>query len=104
MGIVFQKDKRAGITYAYENRAYWDKEKKQSRSKRELIGRVDPETGEIVPTAGRRRNGGASQKKDGHQDYKMLYEDMQKKCEALEALNAALQRENKALREKADHV
>lgn len=53
MSIVYQKDKRSGITYAYESKAYWDKEKKQSRSKRTLIGRVDPETGEIRPTDGR---------------------------------------------------
>ena len=53
MGIVYQKDKRSGITYAYENKAYWDKEKKVSRSKRTLVGRVDAETGEIVATDGR---------------------------------------------------
>jgi hypothetical protein len=53
MGIVYQKDKRSGITYAYENTAYWDKEKKVSRSKRTLVGRVDQETGEIVATDGR---------------------------------------------------
>ena len=53
MGIIYQTDKRSGITYAYENKAYWDKEKKQSRSKRTLIGRVDPETGNIIPTDGR---------------------------------------------------
>ncbi len=50
MAIIFQKNKRTGITYAYENKPYWDKEKKQSRAKRKLIGKVDPETGEIVPT------------------------------------------------------
>lgn len=55
MGIIYQTDKRTGITYAYENKAYWDKEKKQSRSKRTLIGKVDPKTGEIVPTDGRCR-------------------------------------------------
>ena len=53
MSIVHQKDKRSGITYAYENTSYWDKEKKVSRSKRTLIGRVDKETGEIVATDGR---------------------------------------------------
>ena len=53
--IVYQKDKRSGLTYAYESIAYWDKEKQQSRAKRTLIGRLDPETGEIVPTDGRRR-------------------------------------------------
>lgn len=53
MSIVYQTDKRSGITYAYESKAYWDKEKKQSRSRRTLIGRVDPETGEIRETDGR---------------------------------------------------
>lgn len=53
MGIIYQTDKRSGITYAYENTAYWDKEKKVSRSKRALVGRVDKETGEIVATDGR---------------------------------------------------
>lgn len=55
MSIVYQRDKRSGITYAYESKAWWDKEKKQSRSKRKLIGRLDEETGEIVPTDGRCR-------------------------------------------------
>ena len=53
MGIVYQKDSRSGITYAYESTSVWNKELKQSRAKRKLIGRVDPDTGEIVPTDGR---------------------------------------------------
>ena len=53
MAIIYQLDKRSGITYAYESTYTWDKEKKQSRCKRRLIGRVDPETKEIVPTDGR---------------------------------------------------
>ncbi len=48
--IVHQTDKRSGITYAYESISHWDKEKKQSRAKRTLIGRVDSQSGEIVPT------------------------------------------------------
>lgn len=58
--IIHQKDKRSGITYAYQSVSYWDKEKQQSRSKRTLIGRVDERTGEILPTNGRGRK-----KKDG---------------------------------------
>ncbi|OPL09413.1 MAG: transposase [delta proteobacterium ML8_F1] len=50
MSIVYQKNKQTGVTYVYENRPYWDKDKKQSRAKRTLIGKLDPETGEIVPT------------------------------------------------------
>lgn len=53
MGIIKNKDKRSGITYVYESKSYWDKEKKQSRSKRTLIGRLDEVTGEIIPTDGR---------------------------------------------------
>ena len=53
MAIVKQLDKRSGITYVYESVSYWDREKKQPRSKRTLIGRLDVATGEIVPTDGR---------------------------------------------------
>jgi len=53
MAVVHQTDRRSGITYAYEPVSTWDKEKKQSRSKRTLIGRVNDETGEIVATDGR---------------------------------------------------
>ena len=53
--IVYQTDKRSGITYVYQSVSHWDKEKKQSRARRTLIGRVDKETGEVVPTDGRNR-------------------------------------------------
>lgn len=53
MAITFNKDNRSGKTYAYETTYVWDPEKKQSRSKRTLIGKVDEETGQIVPTDGR---------------------------------------------------
>ena len=58
MGIVQQHDKRSGITYVYESTSYWDKEKKQPRSKRKLIGRLDPATGEVIPTDGRGKRRG----------------------------------------------
>lgn len=57
MSIVHQKDKRSGITYVYESQARWDKEKKQSRSIRRLIGRLDDQTGEVIQTDGRGRKG-----------------------------------------------
>lgn len=52
--IVYQTNKKTGVTYAYESISYWDKEKKQSRAKRKCIGRVDSETKKIIPT--RKRN------------------------------------------------
>ena len=60
MSIVTQTDKRTGITYAYDTTYYWDKEKQQSRSKRVCVGKVDPETGDIVPTRGRAKKGSKS--------------------------------------------
>ena len=56
MATVKQFDPRSGITYIYESISYWDKEKQQSRAKRTLIGKIDKETGEIVPTDGRGKN------------------------------------------------
>lgn len=52
MAIIRQSDKRSGITYVYDSRSYRDPEAKKVRSKRTLIGKLDPETGEIVPTDG----------------------------------------------------
>ena len=51
--IVYQIDKKTGTKYAYESISYWDKEKKQPRSKRKYLGKVDPETGNIIPSRGR---------------------------------------------------
>ena len=62
--IVYQKCKETGIVYAYESISYWDKEKKQSRAKRKLLGQVDPTTKEITPTR-KRGTGGDSKTKDG---------------------------------------
>lgn len=58
MSLVKLKDKRTGTTYIYESESYWDKEKKQPRSRRKLIGKLDEETGEIVPTgkSGRKKS------------------------------------------------
>jgi transposase len=64
--IVYQTSKQTGITYAYESLSYWDKDKRQSRAKRKCIGRVDPETKEIIPT---RKRGPAGH--SGHHDNKV---------------------------------
>lgn len=52
--IIKKFNKQTGVTYVYESESYWDKEKKQPRSKRKLIGKIDEQTGEIVPTGGRK--------------------------------------------------
>lgn len=55
MAIIKQYDKRTGITYVYDSKSYYDKENKCSRAKRTLIGKLDPETGDIIPTDGRNK-------------------------------------------------
>ena len=65
MSTVRRKDKRIGVTYVYEQeKGVWDPQKKQMRSKRTLIGKIDPETGEVVPTKGWGKNRESVQKKD----------------------------------------
>jgi transposase len=54
VAIVYQTNKKTGITYAYESVSHWDKKKQQSRAKRKCIGRVDPETQKIIPTRKRK--------------------------------------------------
>ena len=48
--IIHQKDKKTGNIYVYESISHWDKNKKQSRAVRKCIGKIDPQTGEVIPT------------------------------------------------------
>lgn len=52
--IIKMRNKQNGVTYVYESESYWDKEKKQPRSRRKLIGKIDEATGEIVSTGKRK--------------------------------------------------
>lgn len=61
MAIITQYHKDTDTTYVYESISYWDAEKQQSRSKRKCIGKIDPKTGETIPTGqrGRRKSSAA---------------------------------------------
>lgn len=78
MTLLKVLDKKRNITYVYESKSEWDKEKKQSKSTRKLIGKIDPKTGEIVKTGPRGRKKSrrktTSEKKP---NYKKLYLDVQ---------------------------
>ena len=52
--IVYQTNPKTGVKYAYESTSYWDKDKKAPRSTRRYLGRVDPETGEIIMKGSRK--------------------------------------------------
>lgn len=86
--IVYQTNKKTGVTYAYESVSYWDKEKQQPRSKRQYIGRVDDETGEIIYKKDKKSADTATQ--DNTDTSALLVEQ--------EKLLAALKAENKELR------
>jgi hypothetical protein len=77
MAIVKVHNKSRNVTYVYESISYWDKELKQPRSHRKLIGRIDPATGDIVPTGKRAKADTAAvdvTPPHSDTDYKVLYE------------------------------
>ena len=100
MSIVKLKDKRTGTTYVYESESYWDKEKKQPRSRRKLIGKLDEKTGEIVPT-------GKSGRKKGSADTAPASEPIAEYVRVMEekdALIRELKAENKALKKEKQEI
>ena len=96
MAITYNTDKRSGLNYAYDTTYVWDKEKKQSRSKRTLIGRLDEVTGEIVPTDGRGKKRSPNYV-PSEDEYQMPTTVKELKSEVLR-----LREENKMLRDKVD--
>lgn len=99
MSIVKCKDKRSGITYVYESESYWDKEKKQPRARRKLIGKLDDETGEIIPTSRSGRKKGAKDKQGENgppepiTEYIKAIAEKDKQLRLLKAENRALLKE-----------
>lgn len=98
MAIIRQFDKRSGITYVYDSKSYYDKEKKCSRAKRTLIGKIDPDTGEMIPTDG--RNKGAKSKPDS------VSPDINKdkRIQELEDENRQLKLQISALKKEFDRI
>ena len=53
--IVRSYNKRNNTYYVYESTSYWDASTKTPRNHRRLIGKIDPISGEVVPTGKRGR-------------------------------------------------
>ena len=105
MSLVRNTNKKTGVTYVYESESYWDKEKQQARSRRKLVGKIDPETGEIVPTGKRGRK--SSQPACGKKTDDDLVHGLQKaladrdqEIRELKAQNRALLKERDAIKSK----
>jgi len=48
LATIHLKNKNNGVTYVYDSVSYWDKEKAQPRNIRTCIGKLNPETTEII--------------------------------------------------------
>lgn len=98
MAIIKQFDKRSGITYVYDSKSFYDKEKKCSRARRTLIGKVDPGTGEIIPTDGRNKGAKA---KPGSASPEI---DKDKRIQELENENRQLKLQISALKKEIERI
>jgi hypothetical protein len=98
LAIIKQFDKRTGITYVYDSKSFYDKEKKCSRAKRTLIGKIDPDTGEMIPTDG--RNKGAKAKSETVSPNI----DKDKRIQELEDVNRQLKLQLSALKKEIDRI
>ena len=104
MSIVKSKNKKTGVTYVYESESYWDKEKQQPRAHRRLIGKLDEETGDIIPT-------GRSGRRDANGEIKAIEEvlsdtikDLKEEVFNQKVLIEKLTAENDALKKKNEKI
>jgi hypothetical protein len=107
MSIVKYKN-QSGVTYAYEQTSVYDPEKKQSRPKRKYLGRVDPETGEIISTEGRKgrppkAKNAVDEPLDG-KGFRALYEAALEELSKSRLKAETLMQENKKLADQVRHL
>ena len=96
--IVYRTDS-GGRKYAYSSESYWDAEKQQPRSKRTYLGRVDPITGEIIKGRQNGKNYKRPPEETGLPDGAPLPQDILDDLKEKTSQLAALQEENRNLRE-----
>ncbi len=53
--ITHHRNKKTGAVYVYSVESYWDREKKAPRNRQTCLGRLDPETGEVIPSKRKRK-------------------------------------------------
>ena len=103
MSIVRYVNKKSGRVALYESTSHYDPVTKQSRPKRKYLGTEDPETGELIPSSGKR---GRKKKTDGtlssenrinEDGYKQKYEQMLQKLKEKDAKIRLLESENQRL-------
>ena len=103
MSLVRYTNKKTGAVSLYESTSHYDPATKQSRPIRKYLGIEDPETGELIPTSGRRgrkkKTGAQSEKaKTVKPDHKLEKERLESKCNEKDQRIKELEKENKRLR------
>ena len=96
MAIIKQYHKDTDTTYVYDSKSYFDEATQKYKTKRKVIGKIDPKTGEIVPTGNRGRAKRSDNDTDSNKE-KVMYENI--KAEML-----GLRNDNKALKEEIDSL
>lgn len=85
--VVYQTGKN-GMKYAYESESYRDPITKKPKSKRTYLGRVDPDTGMIIPKAEKgKRNRSKLGKYEGQLPPDFLQEVQQQKRQIADLQN-----------------
>jgi len=102
--IVKYKDPKRGITVVYESTSHYDPVSKKSRPTKKYIGTYNEETGEIIPSSGKRGRvkGSKNKKKEEVKTkspdltYQSMYEEAMKAVssqkETIERLNHQLEK------------
>ena len=103
MSIVRYVNKKTGVVALYESTSHYDPETKQSRPVRKYLGTEEPETGELIPSSGKRgrkKDGEGSERKNkaNTTEYEELYKQKCKECDEKDALIIKLERQNKKLK------
>lgn len=104
MSIVRYVNKKTGTVALYESTSYYDPKTKQSRPKRKYLGTEDPETGELIPSSGKRgrkkSTGEGTKTKPEKEEarFKEKYDQLLRECANKDAAIKQLEHENKKLR------
>ena len=111
MSIVRHKNKKSGSIIVYESTSHYDPVTKQSRPKRKYLGIEDPETGELIPSSGKRgRKRAGTEKKDVPEvnnpelDCRRLGQEMEKGLKEKDSRIQTLEQENASLRSVLERV
>jgi len=108
MAIVKSYNKKQDVTYVYEQTTYTDPETGRKSLKRHVIGRIDPATGEVVPTRKRDGSSGRTLTDAVDSEYKGIVEkqklELKQKEKEIVKLNADLKESKKTIRKLEDKL